>query len=740
VLKLTIAARRRANACAILAGVLIALLLATADGKSATWAIQTTPNATGAEHSELQHIACDPLNEGICTAVGKQTTAGVNTPYAQYWGGASWTNQSVAVPAGATASELQSNSCYGSVACTAVGSYTTRSGTFSLAESWTGFSWTIQATPNPAGATETQFQDVSCAASFGGSECLAVGSSVVGGVRSAMGQRWSSREWALQTVPQPGTATASELNGIACSGGLSVTCVAVGDYTVSGGAYWAMAMTWNGTAWTLQTVPNPAGATRSILLDVSCSNARTCTAVGGYRDSRGVQQTFVSRWDGTSWTTQTSPNPAGSTNSVLQNVSCLDHDACVAVGDWVNAGSWQPMAMYWNRASSWALDTTPNPSGATFALLDGVECRMTCKGIGWYTEGGRNRTLGMKRGAPSWTQQTMPSPALSSFVDGLSCVTAASCIAVGRQVAEGMTSGTAQTFSWNGSAWSSAGQPAPVGAVTSDLRNVSCTSSSACTAVGYYTNSARVEIPYAARYTGSWSVQTVPLPAGIAAGRLAGVSCTTSTACTAVGRYVNGSGVYQTFAATWNGTSWSVQTTPTAPSAAQELFSVSCTASEACTAVGTSAWSNPLVLRWNGSSWSSQTSPLPPGATEATLSDVTCTGASACIAGGRASGYTHAIAWDGTSWSVITSPRLAFGSSSFDDISCTAARACVAVGTYRGNGMDQRLAASWDGTGWTLHEIANPASSSYLSGVVCFTSTTCQAVGTGPGGIAASYP
>jgi hypothetical protein len=65
------------------------------------------------------------------------------------------------------------------------------------------------------------------------------------------------------------------------------------------------------------------------------------------------------------------------------------------------------------------------------------------------------------------------------------------------------------------------------------------------------------------------------------------VSCATVTNCVAVGSSTNSSGASVTLAEQWNGSSWSVQTTPN-PSAALDsyLSSVSCAAATSCTAVG----------------------------------------------------------------------------------------------------------------------------------------------------------
>jgi hypothetical protein len=71
--------------------------------------------------------------------------------------------------------------------------------------------------------------------------------------------------------------------------------------------------------------------------------------------------------------------------------------------------------------------------------------------------------------------------------------------------------------------------------------------------------------------------------------RLESVSCTTFTACTAVGQ-VDGTGQLVTLAERWNGTAWAIQHTPNPTSATGgangELDALSCAAPTTCTAVG----------------------------------------------------------------------------------------------------------------------------------------------------------
>jgi hypothetical protein len=312
----------------LVVAILALLSVAVPPATAANWSIQTTQNATGAEHSALYDISCDPATTALCIAVGKKTVTGVSSPYAQAWNGSAWSNQSAVTPEGATAGELQSAHCLSKTSCVASGSYTTGSGTFSLVESWNGTAWSLQTTPNPAGATESMFKGISCKVI---TACIAVGSSVKSGVRTSLAEGGNSGTWSLQTFPNPEGALTSELNGVDCSSATS--CLAVGAYTVSGGANWALAALWNGTSWSLKTVPKPEGAQKSTLLDVSCSDSSNCTAVGGYYNKSGVQVSFVQRWNGSGWSLQTSPNPEKSTNTVLQNISCVDRYSCVGVGD-----------------------------------------------------------------------------------------------------------------------------------------------------------------------------------------------------------------------------------------------------------------------------------------------------------------------------------------------------------------------------------------------------------------------
>src|SRR5205085_5258785 len=123
--------------------------------------------------------------------------------------------------------------------------------------------------------------------------------------------------------------------------------------------------------------------------------------------------------------------------------------------------------------------------------------------------------------------------------------------------------------------------------------------------------------------------------------------------CTAVGSYVGASPAELTLAEVWNGSSWSVQTTPNPVGGYNTaLEGVSCTPPCDCIAVGNST-SGAFSERWDGTSWSLQSIPNPPGAS---LAGVSCTSPSACTAVGRSSSGTPAEAWDGSSWPLLQTP------------------------------------------------------------------------------------
>jgi hypothetical protein len=173
------------------------------------------------------------------------------------------------------------------------------------------------------------------------------------------------------------------------------------------------------------------------------------------------------------------------------------------------------------------------------------------------------------------------------------------------------------------------------------------------------------------RWNGSrWTVESTPNPRGQFS-ELDGVACPEVTSCIAVG---SGSEV-------WNGSSWTVVPVPTFQgNNVPSLNAVSCNTTAMCTAVGP----NQLADNWNGTSWT-QTSPPPPAiGFLPELKGVSCVAASTCVAVGtleQLSGgpVTNAYFWDGMSWAGQAT-RTPGGSGQLDAVACTSPTYCIAVG------------------------------------------------------------
>ena len=211
-----------------------------------------------------------------------------------------------------------------------------------------------------------------------------------------------------------------------------------------------------------------------------------------------------------------------------------------------------------------------------------------------------------------------------------------------------------------------------------------------------------------------------------------------SSLCFAVGSAFVGttdSSAEHTLVERWNGSSWSIVTSPNQPSANDSgLTGVTCTSTTSCFAVGhydTDLVTRTLVERWNGTSWSIVASPNPSGIAQSELLGIACPTATSCFAVGSGHG-TLVEHWNGTTWALMTSPSPAGSTgSSLTSVSCPSATRCDAVSDYFAGTTQQRLLETWNGAHWSIVATPAPAGTirSSLSGVACATTANCFAVG-----------
>jgi len=712
-------------------------------GKSETsgWAVQKSANVL-AKQGLLDTDSCGSASS--CMAVGDYLDkAGIQETQAESSIGSTWSVQKLPKTPADQGSAFYDVSCTSSTACTAVGAYRNSSGVqVNLAEAWNGTSWSIETTPNPTGATASVLEGVSCTSA---SKCIAVGGSEdSSGIPTTLVEQRKGNSWSIVSSPNPSGAQGSVLDGVSCIS--ASACTAVGKYIDSSDNEDTLAEVLLGTSWTIETTPNPSGAQTSFLNGVSCTPAGSCSAVGIYVDSSGAEEALAEELNGGSWSVETVPNPSGEQQSTLGSVACTPGGTCTAVGGYIeSSGPEMTLAEGWN-GTGWSVESTPNPAGSQGGSLAGVACDSAgaCTAAGQYLNSSIvGLTLAEVWNGASWSIQTTPNSkglSQSSEFLGVACTSSSACTAVGTSAA---IADAALAEAWNGTKWSIQTTPVPSGSRGSVLYGVACASATACTAVGGYENSSGAEYALAEASNGtSWSIKTTPTPSGAEDTVFSAVTCTSATACTAVGDYTDSGGNEDTLAEAWNGASWSIETTPNPTGEGNDtLNGVSCTSASACTAVGdytdNSDTQDTLAEAWNGTVWSIETTPNPAGEGDDFLNSVSCTSANACTAVGDYDDNsdtqdTLAEAWNGTVWSIETTPNPAGpGGSTLSGVSCTSVNACTAVGEYLDSaGYFAPLAEAWSGASWSIQATPLPAGvpEGDLSGVAC-TSGGCTAAG-----------
>jgi len=356
------------------------------------------------------------------------------------------------------------------------------------------------------------------------------------------------------------------------------------------------------TAGYLPQPPNSGGGHRTF--GVSCLEPSDCIAVGeNWSLDVHTNVTLAERWDGELWTPMDTPNPPGLSegwkydrHAVLRGVSCTSASSCVAVG-WYRGSDDvpSPLVEHWD-GSEWSTAPVPTPLGTANAALEDVSCTSPtdCVAVGRFEDSeGVDRTLAERWDGSEWTPELTPDPAAApaSWLSGVSCPSVTACIAVGGYETEGGTEKTLAERLISGE-WKLQKPQNPGSRATARLDGVSCSSETACTAVGYFQNGPTIAT-LAERWDGNaWTTQPTPTPNG--EGNLYGVSCALPTSCTAAGTYYSTSESdhgWRTLLERWNGAEWNVLEPAKLPVPAgwwheAPLDSVSCPQADACVAVG----------------------------------------------------------------------------------------------------------------------------------------------------------
>ena len=317
------------------------------------------------------------------------------------------------------------------------------------------------------------------------------------------------------------------------------------------------------------------------------------------------------------------------------------------------------------------------------------------------------------------------------------------------------------TSSASAATWATQTTPGPSGPPNAALTSVSCPSATFCMAVGtsdFGFDHLGIDLlgpiaTFAERWDGSaWAV--LPTPAAGPSPVLASVSCVSATFCVAVGAthtsgrqsiggFLGGTKA-RPIVEVWNGTAWTVRSTPLGSVRGSPLSGVSCVSRRFCLAVGSSGLTSAGIV-WNGTGWRRIT--LPAVRYDAGWAAVSCVAANACMAVGSFNVNKTGVAdlqplaarWLGGRWSVARPPpeydryrgKRYANDTWLTAVSCPSRASCLATGlTLRTQNFYPQggFADRWDGRRWNA-ATAGIARDSPLNGVSCVAVDDCYAVG-----------
>jgi hypothetical protein len=450
-------------------------------------------------------------------------------------------------------------------------------------------------------------------------------------------------------------------------------------------------------------------------LDASCASASFCAVVGQYTDTTGSLSGLIDVWSDGAWRSYAAPEPAS-------------NPAGGGPGD--------------------------NASGSAYSGLNAVSCPVPgfCVAVGTYKDDdGRYWGLIDTFSRGTWHAVAAPEPAKDS-----------------------------------------AGEAPSLTETETGLTSVSCTSANNCVAVGSYDD--EVGFYYGLIETlskGTWWPLEAPEPFKDGLGTVRGtdansyqfaglnsVACTSSTFCTAVGRYKDANAVEWPLIDMLRGTTWDAVAGPEPASNASGakpgtkaqsdggsyLLSVTCISRASCTAVGayldSSTYIYGLIDSFKDGAWLGVAAPEPASDISrvnagtdadqqegATLAAVACISRGTCISVGSykdSKGFQEGLVdvLGQRTWGALAAPEPATDSlggqpgndateeagTALKSATCTAGGLCIAIGTYndsKGNSVglvDMIQRGTW-------HAVPAPAPESpFQLGVLVRQTVTVQTV------------
>ena len=302
---------------------------------------------------------------------------------------------------------------------------------------WNGKSWTRVTSPKILDGTAGTLSAITVVSA---KDAWAVGT-IGSGLGHALLLHWNGQSWSQVTsVAAIGgglygvTATASSAWAV----GVNLTDTSIAP----------LVLRWNGKAWSRASAKlNPSTQGESILTGVAVTGAKTAWAVG--YSSQGIPTAVLARWNGSTWSTDTSFPFNGGVDRSLAGVAIGPGGTAFAVGRGETGsfsnGTSVPISMRWTGKTWVTATVSAAPKNSQFSAVT-----FAPGGTGWAT--GYKYTATATSGLIwRWTSKTWASaavPAGTGQLSGLGFAASANGWAVGTTGADTLI------LHWNGHVWS----------------------------------------------------------------------------------------------------------------------------------------------------------------------------------------------------------------------------------------------------------------------------------------------
>ena len=216
-----------------------------------------------------------------------------------------------------------------------------------LIEHFNGFSWSIVASPNPSTSTSNNLEMLSASSA---SDIWAIGdissSSSSSGEFKTLMEHFNGFSWSIVASPVPAGSILNDIDGLCVVSANDVWAV---GWSVTTGAPPSPVIVqrtliehYNGFSWSI--VPSPdMSTTANMLVGVAALSANNIWAVGSWSsaafNSSQAGYTFVEHYNGSSWTLMPSPSPSETLDSELNAIAAVPFSStgAWAVGDTNNS-------------------------------------------------------------------------------------------------------------------------------------------------------------------------------------------------------------------------------------------------------------------------------------------------------------------------------------------------------------------------------------------------------------------